>query len=174
MLEICSLLARPVLRHKEIIREVGGVGRSVLDAKSCGVETVPELVTSPQTTLPVDTPLVAVKVQPRLSQSSGPTQPPPASCPRRRWWTSATVPVAVSAAQEIVPEASCTNGRRADPDRCLPGRPWGLLPGRPRQSGFPRSPKTILVRGLCASAEAFLGNRPQRRVLQRLRSRSGS
>ena len=45
-----------------------------------GAETVPELVTSPQTTLPVDTPpLVAVKVQSRLSQSSGPA--------RRRPWT---------------------------------------------------------------------------------------
>ena len=49
---------------------------SVLEAKSCGAETVPELVTSPQTTLPVDTPpLVAVKVQSRLSQSSGPRRP---------------------------------------------------------------------------------------------------
>ena len=39
---------------------------SVLEAKSCGAETVPELVTSPHTTLPVDTPpLVAVKVQSR-------------------------------------------------------------------------------------------------------------
>ena len=48
---------------------------SVLEAKSCGAETVPELVTSPQTTLPVDTsPLVAVKVQSRLSQSSGPAE----------------------------------------------------------------------------------------------------
>ena len=48
---------------------------SVLEAKSCGAETVPELVTSPQTTLPVDTPpLVAVKVQSRLSQSSGPVE----------------------------------------------------------------------------------------------------
>ena len=38
---------------------------SVLDAKSCGAETVPELVTSPHTTLRVDTPpLVAVKVPP--------------------------------------------------------------------------------------------------------------
>ena len=46
---------------------------SVLDAKSCGAETVSELVTLPHTTLPVDTPpLVAVKVQSRLSQSSGP------------------------------------------------------------------------------------------------------
>ena len=46
---------------------------SVLEAKSCGAETVPELVTSPHTTLPVDTPpLVAVKVQSRLSQRNGP------------------------------------------------------------------------------------------------------
>ena len=38
---------------------------------------MPELVTSPQTTQPVDTPpLVAVKVRPRLSQSSGPRTPP--------------------------------------------------------------------------------------------------
>ena len=54
------------------------VTMSVLDAKSCGAETVPELVTSPQTTLPVDTPpLVAVKVQSRLSQSSGPVEAAP-------------------------------------------------------------------------------------------------
>ena len=32
---------------------------SVLDAKNCGAETVPELVTSPQTTLPVDAPPLA-------------------------------------------------------------------------------------------------------------------
>ena len=52
---------------------------SVLEAKSCGAETVPELVTSLQTTLPVDTPpLVAVKVQSRLSQSSGPVEAAPA------------------------------------------------------------------------------------------------
>ena len=51
---------------------------SVLEAKSCGAETVPELVTSPQTALPVDTPpLVAVKVQSRLSQSSGPAEAAP-------------------------------------------------------------------------------------------------
>ena len=51
---------------------------SVLEAKSCGAETVPELVTSPHTTLPVDTPpLVAVKVQSRLSQSSGPAEAAP-------------------------------------------------------------------------------------------------
>ena len=37
----------------------------MLEAKSCGAETVPELVTSPQTTLPVDTPpLVAVRCSP--------------------------------------------------------------------------------------------------------------
>ena len=54
------------------------VTMSVLEAKSCGAETVPELVTSPQTTLPVDTPpLVAVKVQSRLSQSSGPAEAAP-------------------------------------------------------------------------------------------------
>ena len=46
---------------------------SVLEAKSCGAETVPELVTSP-----VDTPpLVAVKVQSTLSQSSGPAEAAP-------------------------------------------------------------------------------------------------
>ena len=51
---------------------------SVLEAKSCGAETVPKLVTSPQATLPVDTPpLVAVKVQSRLSQSSGPAEAAP-------------------------------------------------------------------------------------------------
>ena len=67
-MEICSLLQPPVLRQEEIVRGVGH--RSVLEAKSCGAETVPELVASPQTTLPVDTPpLVAVKVQSRLSQS---------------------------------------------------------------------------------------------------------
>ena len=50
------------------------VTMSVLEAKSCGAETVPELVTSPQT-LPIDTPpLVAVKVQSRLSQSSKPAE----------------------------------------------------------------------------------------------------
>ena len=39
---------------------------------------MPELVTSPHTTLPVDTPpLVAVKVQSRLSQSSGPAEAAP-------------------------------------------------------------------------------------------------
>ena len=42
--------ARPVLRQEEIVTI------SVLEAKSCGAETVPKLVTSPQTTLPVDTP----------------------------------------------------------------------------------------------------------------------
>ena len=66
--------ARPVLRQEEIVREVGGVGH---DERVGGKELrrVPELVTSPQTTLPVDTPpLVAVKVQSRLSQSSGPSR----------------------------------------------------------------------------------------------------
>ena len=65
-----------LLCQEEIVREVGGVGHGErLEAKSCGAETMPELVTLPQTTLPVDTPpLVAVKVQSRLSQSSGPAK----------------------------------------------------------------------------------------------------
>ena len=67
----CSWLSSPVLRQEEIVRSL----RCVLEAKSCGAETVPELVTSPQTTLPVDTPPL-VKVQSRLSQSSGPAEPP--------------------------------------------------------------------------------------------------
>ena len=66
---------------------------SVLEAKSCGAETVPELVTSPHTTLPVDTPpLVAVKVQSRLSQSSGPAAP-------------VSAPVAAKLAAVAAPEA---------------------------------------------------------------------
>ena len=65
---------------------------SVLEAKTCGAETVPELVTSPHTTLPVDTPpLVAVKVQSRLSQRSGPAE---------------AVPVMVSVAPVTAPVAA--------------------------------------------------------------------
>ena len=74
---------------------------SVLEAKSCGAETVPELVTSPRTTLPVDTPpLVAVKVQSRLSQSAGPRRP---------------VMVSVAPVSAPVPEACrgcCARGRQ--------------------------------------------------------------
>ena len=46
--------------------------------RRAAAETVSKLVTSPHTTLPVDTPpLVAVKVQSRLSQSSGPAEAAP-------------------------------------------------------------------------------------------------
>ena len=75
-----------------IVREVRGVGH---DERVGGEELRrgdrPELVTSPQTTLPVDTPpLVAVKVQSRLSQSSGPVE---------------AAPVMVSVAPVSAPEA---------------------------------------------------------------------
>ena len=50
---------------------------SVLEAKSCGAETVPSS-SHRRRPLPVDTPpLVAVKVQSRLSQSSGPAEAAP-------------------------------------------------------------------------------------------------
>ena len=75
---------------------------SVLEAKSCGAETVPELVTSPQTTLPVDTPpLVAVKVQPRLSQSSGPAETAPVIVSV----APVSAPVAAKLAAVAAPEA---------------------------------------------------------------------
>ena len=66
LLEICSLLqpAQFLVRKRSSEKSEVLVTMSVLEAKSCGAEaeTVPELVTSPQTTLPVDTPpLVAVK-----------------------------------------------------------------------------------------------------------------
>ena len=80
LLEICSLLqpAQFFVRKRSSEKSEVLVTMSVLEAKSCGAETVPELVTSPQTTLPVDTPpLVAVKVQSRLSQSSGPAEAAP-------------------------------------------------------------------------------------------------
>ena len=65
-----DLQLAPVLRQEEIVREVGGVGH--------GERVGGERPWSPQTTLPVDTPpLVAVKVQPRLSQSSGPAEAAP-------------------------------------------------------------------------------------------------
>ena len=78
---------------------------SVLDAKSCGAETVPELVTSPHTTLPVDTPpLVAVKVQSRLSQSSGPVEAAPVIVSV----APVTAPVAAKLAAVAAPDAvSC-------------------------------------------------------------------
>ena len=80
LLEICSLLqpAQFFVRKRSSEKSEVLVTVSVLDTKSCGAETVPELVTSPHTTLPVDTPpLVAVKVQSRLSQSSRPTEAAP-------------------------------------------------------------------------------------------------
>ena len=75
---------------------------SVLEAKSCGAETVPELVTSPQTTLPVDTPpLVAVKAQSRLSQSSGPVEAAPVMVSV----APVSAPVAAKLAAVAAPEA---------------------------------------------------------------------
>ena len=78
------------------------VTMSVLEAKSCGAETVPELVTSPQTTLPVDAPpLVAVKVQSRLSQSSGPAEAAPVMVSV----APVSAPVAAKLAAVAAPEA---------------------------------------------------------------------
>ena len=80
LLDTCSLLqpAQFFVRKRLSEKSEVLVTVSVLDAKSCGAETVPELVTSPHTTLPVDTPpLVGVKVQSRLSQSSGPAEAAP-------------------------------------------------------------------------------------------------
>ena len=71
LLDTCSLLqpAQFFVKKRSSEKSEVLVTVSVLEAKSCGAETVPELVTSPQTTLPVDTPpLVAVKVQSRLFQ----------------------------------------------------------------------------------------------------------
>ena len=58
LLEICNLLqpAQFFVRKRSSEKSEVLVTMSVLEAKSCGAETVPELVTSPQTTLPVDTP----------------------------------------------------------------------------------------------------------------------
>ena len=80
LLDTCSLLqpAQFFVKKRSSEKSEVLVTASVLEAKSCGAETVPELVTSPHTTLPVDTPpLVAVKVQSRLSQSSGPAEAAP-------------------------------------------------------------------------------------------------
>ena len=80
LLDTCSLLqpAQFFVKKRSSEKSEVLVTVSVLEAKSCGAETVSELVTSPQTTLPVDTPpLVAVKVQSRLSQSSGPVEAAP-------------------------------------------------------------------------------------------------
>ena len=60
--------ARPVLRQEEIVREVGGVGHG----ERVGREELrpSELVTSPQTTLPVDTPPLVAR------SPAGPWRPP--------------------------------------------------------------------------------------------------
>ena len=103
LLDTCSLLqpAQFFVRKRSSEKSEVLVTMSVLDAKSCGAETVPELVTSPHTTLPVDTPpLVAVKVQSRLSQSSGPVE---------------AAPVMVSVAPVSAPVAAkrcCARGRQ--------------------------------------------------------------
>ena len=99
------------------------VAMSVLDTKSCGAETVPELVTSPQTTLPVDAPpLVAVKAQSRLSQSSGPAEAAPVIVSV----APVTAPVAAKLAAVAAPEAvsvpvdtspTVVTGRPADAQR---------------------------------------------------------
>ena len=58
LLDTCSLLqpAQFFVRKRSSEKSEVLVTASVLEAKSCGAETVPELVTSPHTTLPVDTP----------------------------------------------------------------------------------------------------------------------
>ena len=104
LLETCSLLqpAQFFVKKRSSEKSEVLVTMSVLDAKSCGAETVPELVTSPQTTLPVDTPpLVAVKVQSRLSQSSGPAEAAPVIVSV----APVTAPVAAKLAAVAAPEA---------------------------------------------------------------------
>ena len=56
LLDTCSLLqpAQFFVRKRSSEKSEVLVTVSVLEAKSCGAETVPELVTSPHTTLPVD------------------------------------------------------------------------------------------------------------------------
>ena len=109
------------------------VTTSVLKAKSCGAETVPELVALPQTTLPVDTPpLMAAKVQSRLSQSSGPAE---------------AAPVMVSVAPVSAPVAAKLEGRQCP---CGHVAHRGEVPGvgrvvdgqrAARDSGGPRWPR---------------------------------
>ena len=104
LLDTCSLLqpAQFFVRKRSSEKSEVLVTVSVLDAKSCGAETVPELVTSPHTTLPVDTPpLVAVKVQSRLSQSSGPAEAAPVIVSV----APVSAPVAAKLAAVAAPEA---------------------------------------------------------------------
>ena len=84
--------------------------------RACGAETVPELVTLPHTTLPVDTPpLVAVKVQSRLSQSSGPAEAAPVIVSV----APVSAPVAAKLAAVAAPKAVSVAhaGRAADAQR---------------------------------------------------------
>ena len=97
LLDTCSLLQPAQFFVKKRLSEKSEVlvTVSVLDAKSCGAETVPELV-------PVDTPpLVAVKVQPRLSQSSGPVEAAPLTVSV----APVSAPVAAKLAAVAAPEA---------------------------------------------------------------------
>ena len=101
LLDTCSLLqpAQFFVKKRSSEKSEVLVTMSVLDAKSCGAETVPELVTSPQTTLPVDTPPLVV--QPRLSQSSGPAEAAPVIVSV----APVTAPVAAKLAAVAAPEA---------------------------------------------------------------------
>ena len=104
LLDTCSLLqpAQFFVRKRSAEKSEVLVTVSVLEAKSCGAETVPELVTSPHTTLPVDTPpLVAVKVQSRLLQSSGPVEAAPVMVSV----APVSAPVAAKLAAVAAPEA---------------------------------------------------------------------
>ena len=104
MLDTCSLLqpAQFFVKKRSSEKSEVLVTVSVLEAKSCGAETVPELVTSPHNTLPVDTPpLVAVKVQSRLSQSSGPAKAAPVMVSV----APVSAPVAAKLAAVAAPEA---------------------------------------------------------------------
>ena len=89
MLDTCSLLH---VRKRSSEKSEVLVTMSVLEAKSC---TVPELVTSPQTTLPVDT------LQSRLSQSSGVAEVAPVTVSV----APVSAPVAVKLAAVAEPEA---------------------------------------------------------------------
>ena len=109
--------ARPVLRQEEIVREVGGVGHGERvggEELRCG----DRVVTSPHTTLPVDTPpLVAVKVQSRLSQSSGPAEAAPVMVSVAPVSAPVAAKLAAVAAPEAVSVRLCSRARRPAPRR---------------------------------------------------------
>ena len=94
LLDTCSLLqpAQFFVRKRSSEKSEVLVTVSVLEAKSCGAETVPELVTSPHT---------AVKVQSRLSQSSGPAEAAPVIVSV----APVSAPVAAKLAAVAAPEA---------------------------------------------------------------------